>query len=104
MIRLPAIARLVLLLSLSVGGLNPSAVRAQSPQVSVPFPVVTLNAGIYLVRAELANTYETRMQGLMFRKALGTNEGMIFVFPEDEKHCMWMRNTLVPLSVAFIDA
>ena len=101
----PATACAGLVLSLCLGMLNPSAARAQSPaQGSVNFPVVTLNAGIYVIRAELANTYETRMQGLMFRKALGPNEGMIFVFPENEKHCMWKKNTLVPLSVAFIDA
>ena len=40
----------------------------------------------------------------MFRKSLGPNEGMLFVFPEAQVHCMWMKNTFVPLSVAFIDA
>jgi uncharacterized membrane protein (UPF0127 family) len=39
----------------------------------------------------------------MFRKSLGPNEGMLFVFPQAEPHCMWMKNTLIPLSVAFID-
>jgi len=40
----------------------------------------------------------------MFRKYLAPNEGMLFVFPQAEAHCMWMKNTLIPLSVAFIDA
>ena len=40
----------------------------------------------------------------MYRKYLGPNEGMLFVFPQAETHCMWMRNTLIPLSVAFLDA
>jgi len=62
-----------------------------------------LSAGIHLVRAEVAYTYETRAQGLMFRKYLGPNEGMLFVFPRSESHCMWMKNTLIPLAVAFID-
>jgi uncharacterized membrane protein (UPF0127 family) len=39
----------------------------------------------------------------MFRKSLAANQGMLFVFAELERHCMWMRNTYVPLSVAFID-
>ena len=43
------------------------------------------------------------MQGLMFRKSLGQNDGMLFVFPEAAAHCMWMKNTLVPLSVAFMN-
>ncbi len=77
-----------------------SAVLAQAPQM----PVVTLSAGMYLVRAEVAFTDEGRMQGLMFRKSLGPNQGMLFMFTEDDRHCMWMKNTLIPLSVAFIDA
>src|SRR5215510_10038616 len=67
-------------------------------------PVLELNAGIHLIRAEVANTFETRAQGLMFRKHLGPNEGMLFVFPQAEAHCMWMKNTLIPLAVAFMDA
>jgi uncharacterized membrane protein (UPF0127 family) len=66
-------------------------------------PVTTLSAGIHLIRAEVAFTSESRAQGLMFRRSLGPSEGMLFVFPQSEVHCMWMRNTLIPLSVAFID-
>src|SRR5436190_17446589 len=66
-------------------------------------PILELSAGIHLIRAEVAYTFETRAQGLMFRKALGPNEGMFFVFPRAEIHCMWMKNTLIPLSVAFLD-
>ncbi|TMG74998.1 MAG: DUF192 domain-containing protein [Betaproteobacteria bacterium] len=66
-------------------------------------PTVELSAGIHLIRAEVAYTFETRAQGLMFRKALGPNEGMFFVFPRAEIYCMWMKNTLIPLSVAFVD-
>jgi uncharacterized membrane protein (UPF0127 family) len=66
-------------------------------------PTLELSAGIYVIRAEVASTFDTRMQGLMFRKHLGQNEGMLFVFPQTELHCMWMKNTLIPLSVAFAD-
>jgi len=66
-------------------------------------PILELSAGIHVVRAEVAYTFETRAKGLMFRKHLGPNEGMFFVFPQAEVHCMWMRNTLIPLSVAFVD-
>ena len=66
-------------------------------------PIVELSAGIHLIRAEVAYTFETRAQGLMFRKHLGPNEGMFFVFPQSELHCMWMKNTPIPLSVAFVD-
>lgn len=67
-------------------------------------PIVELNAGMHLIRAELAADDPSRMQGLMFRKSLGQNEGMLFVFDEVTTHCMWMKNTFIPLSVAFLDA
>lgn len=65
--------------------------------------MLELNAGIHLIRAEVANTFDSRARGLMFRKSLGANNGMLFVFTDLSAHCMWMRNTYVPLSVAFID-
>lgn len=67
------------------------------------FPAISLNAGLYVIRAEVANTFETRARGLMYRESLGPNQGMLFVFPAVERHCMWMKNTPLPLSVAFID-
>jgi uncharacterized protein len=66
-------------------------------------PVISITAGIHVIRAEVANTFETRARGLMYRESLGPNQGMLFVFPEVERHCMWMKNTPLPLSVAFID-
>jgi uncharacterized membrane protein (UPF0127 family) len=67
-------------------------------------PVVRLSAGMHVIRAEVAATVEARSRGLMFRESLEPNQGMVFVFDEPAAHCMWMRNTLVPLSVAFIGA
>ena len=66
-------------------------------------PAVELSAGVHLIRAELADTFVTRMQGLMHREKLGQNAGMLFVFEDAGIQCMWMKNTLVPLSVAFLD-
>jgi uncharacterized membrane protein (UPF0127 family) len=73
------------------------------PAFAQPLPTVQLNAGIHLIRAELAADFTTRMQGLMHRKALAPNAGMLFIFDDASIHCMWMKNTLIPLSVAFID-
>jgi uncharacterized membrane protein (UPF0127 family) len=67
------------------------------------FPVISLNAGIIVIKAEVASTEAQREQGLMNRERLGPNEGMVFLFPSPQPVCMWMRNTLIPLSVAFID-
>jgi len=64
---------------------------------------ISLNAGMHIIRAEVVNTMASRSQGLMFRKSLGPNQGMLFVFDVSERHCMWMKNTLIPLSVAFVD-
>lgn len=75
-------------------------VVAQQP---ARFPVISLTAGMHVIRAELAATEANRRQGLMFRKKMGTNEGMVFVFDAPASVCMWMKNTYLPLSVAFID-
>lgn len=76
--------------------LLPEAGRAQ-------LPVVQLAAGIHLIHAEVADNEPSRARGLMFRRSLGQNQGMLFVFEEAAVHCMWMKNTLIPLSVAFLD-
>ena len=79
------------------------ALAAASAPAVAQLPMLELNAGIHLIRAEVANTFDSRARGLMFRKSLGANQGMLFVFTEVAPHCMWMKNTYVPLSVAFMD-
>jgi hypothetical protein len=66
-------------------------------------PRMELSAGFHRIEAEVAANDANRMQGLMFRKSLAANQGMLFVFSQQDRHCMWMRNTLLPLSVAFLD-
>ena len=66
-------------------------------------PVIELSAGMHLIKAELADTFASRVQGLMHRQRMGPNAGMLFRFDETAIQCMWMRNTLIPLSVAFLD-
>jgi uncharacterized membrane protein (UPF0127 family) len=73
------------------------------PAAHAQLPIVQLNAGMHVVRAELAADFGTRMQGLMHRRSLAPNSGMLFVFDEVSVHCMWMKNTFIPLSVAFVD-
>jgi uncharacterized protein len=79
------------------------ATAACAQQQPVKFPVVQLNAGIHLIKAEVAARDNERQQGLMFREKMGTNEGMVFLFGAPAGVCMWMKNTLIPLSVAFLD-
>jgi uncharacterized membrane protein (UPF0127 family) len=64
---------------------------------------IDLSAGMYRIEAEVAATPDTRERGLMFRESMPASRGMLFVFPAPATHCMWMRNTPLPLSVAFID-
>ncbi len=65
-------------------------------------PAIQLTAGMHLIQAELANDFDSRGRGLMFRESLQPNHGMLFVFEDSAEQCMWMKNTLIPLSVAFI--
>jgi uncharacterized protein len=74
-----------------------------APALAQRLPVVQLSAGIHLIRAEVVADDGARAQGLMHRKHLAPNAGMLFIFDEHAIHCMWMRNTLIPLSVAYLD-
>jgi len=76
-----------------------AAASAQAPGL----PTAQLTAGIHLITAEIAANDPARARGLMFRTSLQTNRGMLFIFDGKGLHCMWMRNTLIPLSVAFIE-
>jgi uncharacterized protein len=66
------------------------------------FPRTKLRIGMYLIDAAVADNPADQEQGLMYRTKLGPNEGMIFIFNDNAVHCFWMKNTLIPLSVAFI--
>ena len=72
---------------------------SQQPQL----PLLELFAGMHRIEAEVAATSESRQTGMMLRTIMAPQRGMLFVFPDVAKHCMWMRNTLLPLSVAFLD-
>jgi len=61
-----------------------------------------LTAGMHVIQAELAQSQEQQMVGMMFRREMGANDGMLFVNDEAGQRCFWMRNTLLPLSIAFI--
>jgi uncharacterized membrane protein (UPF0127 family) len=67
------------------------------------FQATQIRVGAHPLKVELAVTDPQRMQGLMFREKLGKNDGMLFVFDETGYQSMWMKNTLIPLSVAFLD-
>ena len=67
-----------------------------------PLPTVRLTAGIHVIQAEVATSTDERATGLMFRREMAPNAGMLFRFEQSSVHCFWMRNTLLPLSIAFL--
>ncbi len=91
------VKRILLLAAALAAGL---ATAQTGPQPRLQ--VIELSAGMHLIRAEVAVTPEQQQVGMMFRRTMGTNEGMLFVNDEPGQRCFWMRNTLVPLTAAFI--
>jgi uncharacterized protein len=83
-----------------MAGLLGAAHAQEGPQPKLP--TVELTAGMHVIRAELAVTPIQQQTGMMFRRSMGTNEGMLFVEETAGLRCFWMRNTLLPLSIAFI--
>lgn len=79
------------------------AAHAQPAEPNPPLPHVFLQAGIHRIKAEVADSPTERSRGLMLRKSLQVNSGMLFVFEAPAQHCFWMKNTLIPLSIAFLD-
>lgn len=80
-----------------------AALAALAQTARRELPTRSLTAGVHLITAEVAADDQSREIGLMYRHELAPNHGMLFVFDPPYKACMWMRNTLIPLSVAFID-
>lgn len=68
-----------------------------------PLKIRSISINNISITAEVADTPETRMKGLMYRKQMPTNHGMLFVFEKSQPLCFWMRNTYIPLAIAFID-
>lgn len=87
----------------SLAGLFAGLVLSAAASAQNAMPVMELSAGFHRIEAEVAANDQHRQLGLMNRKAMAQQHGMLFVFDHPNTHCMWMRNTLLPLSVAFID-
>ena len=73
---------------------------AQQPQMNLAR--TKLSAGMHLLDVQVAQTPQERQIGLMFRKDMPQHEGMLFVFEQPASQCFWMRNTLLPLTAAFV--
>lgn len=80
--------------------LTATTLVAAQPQLDLPR--VPITAGMYRIDAQVASTPQQRQTGLMFRENLPQQEGMLFVFEDAAVQCFWMKNTLVPLTAAFV--
>jgi len=78
------------------------ALSAGIAHAQAALPMVPLTAGMFAIKAEVAATPAAREQGLMYRTTMAPNAGMLFVFEQKAGHCFWMRNTELPLSIAFL--
>ena len=81
-------------------GLASGVMAQDAPQPKLP--TVQITAGMHVIQAEVAATPQQQQLGMMMRREMGTNEGMLFVNDEPGVRCFWMRNTLIPLSAAFV--
>jgi uncharacterized membrane protein (UPF0127 family) len=77
-----------------------AALAQEQPQMNLPR--VKLTAGMHIIDAQVASAPAERETGLMFRKEMPQQEGMLFVFEYPAQQCFWMKNTILPLSVAFV--
>jgi uncharacterized protein len=77
-----------------------AALAQDTPQMDLPR--IKLNAGMFLIDTQVAQTPEQREIGLMFRQQMPQGEGMLFVFEVPAEQCFWMKNTVLPLTAAFV--
>lgn len=80
----------------SGGAANPSA-------VATPAELIPIRVGGIAIEVELADEPAERQQGLMFRESLAEDQGMLFAYPEERILGFWMKNTLIPLDIAYIN-
>ncbi|MCA0244511.1 MAG: DUF192 domain-containing protein [Proteobacteria bacterium] len=97
--RQPIVAALAALLLLALAAVPARAQDGPQPRLDT----VELTAGMHVIHAELAQTPQQQQIGMMFRREMGANDGMLFADSQASPRCFWMRNTLLPLSIAFID-
>lgn len=93
---------LTLVLALAAALLGSSTAAWSQAQPQMNLQRLALSAGMYRIDAQLAQTPEQRQTGLMHRQEMPQAEGMLFVFDQASVQCFWMKNTLLPLTAAFV--
>lgn len=95
---IPAVAAVLSLVGLLASG---SAAALEGPQLNLQR--VELTVGMHRIDAQVAKAPQERQIGLMHRKEMPPQEGMLFIFEQPAEQCFWMKNTLLPLTAAFVD-
>lgn len=93
------VARLALS-ALIATGFHAQAQDAGEPQLNLPR--IELRAGMFRIDTQVAARFQERQTGLMHRTSMPPHEGMLFVFEQPGVQCFWMKNTLIPLTTAFV--
>ena len=83
-----------------VSSLTNTSLAQNAAQMDLPR--IKLSAGVHLIDTQVAATPDQRSTGLMFRRDMPQSEGMLFVFEQASVQCFWMKNTLLPLTAAFV--
>lgn len=94
------VAHLALSAALATTTFTSQAQTAGEPQLNLPR--TELRAGMYRIDTQVAARFHERQIGLMHRKSMPQHEGMLFVFEQPGVQCFWMKNTLIPLTAAFV--
>lgn len=97
---LPCVRRPLLAALAALCALPLSSLAQNTPQLNLPR--VELAAGMHRIDVQVARTSQQRQTGLMHRKEMPEQEGMLFVFEQAAVQCFWMKNTLLPLTAAFV--
>ena len=92
--------RLIALFALSASLAMPAMAQQEQPQLDLQR--TKLSIGMYQIDTQLATTPQQRQVGLMFRKDMPQAEGMLFIFEQPATQCFWMKNTILPLTAAFV--
>ena len=88
--------------AVAFGSVSVSAQMAAQQGPQLDLARIKLSAGMHLIAVQVAATPEQRQIGLMLRKEMPQQEGMLFVFEEPSQQCFWMKDTLLPLTAAFV--
>ena len=99
LMRPPTLARMLAAVALGLA-MAQTAAAQESPQLNLPR--VKLSTGMHQIDAQVAQTPAQRQIGLMHRREMPQHEGMLFVFEQPATQCFWMKNTLLPLTAAFV--